>query len=302
MYVSGTSGCFWHLCLWFSWPASQGASSCFLYVSMSPLSLKGSAKCRWHCYWWSTSQVHVILQQKKNINFKINLIVTNASLVGCLIWIWIHSDQITVRLRKLKCLSSFPSLPLLSTLQRNTILWFHFLWRPAWGTSCDHFVKTVPQFLRKSFEGWCKRELHSVTSAMSLYPRCLQLKLLNNRLKYVGNHKIFGNIEICDCLTIDCVSHLRRVGTITRRNVRTSNELYSEIFPKIWIFSREIRSIFPIEGTLWLCSACPALRCAARHAGCHIVIIIRSSGCQVVQILIWFDQLCTQLSASSLTY
>ena len=66
MYVSGTSGCFWHLCLWFSWPASQGALSCFLYVSMSPLSLKGSAKCRWHCYWWSTSQVHVILQQQKH--------------------------------------------------------------------------------------------------------------------------------------------------------------------------------------------------------------------------------------------
>ena len=45
-------------------------------------------------------------------------------------------------------------------------------------------------------------------------------------------------------------------------------------FPKIWIFAKENRSIFPIEGTLWLCSACPALRCAARHAGCHIVIII----------------------------
>ena len=230
---------------------------------------------------------------KKNINFKINLIVTNASLVGCLIWIWVHSDQITARLRKLKCLSSFPSLPLLSNLRRNTKLWFHFLWRPAWGTSCDDFVKTVPQFLRIRFEGWCKRELHSVTSAMSLCPRCLQLKLLNKRLKYVGNHKIFGNIEICDGLTIDCVSHLRRVGTITRRNVRTSNELYSEVFPKKWIFAKESRSIFPIEGTLWLCSAYPALRCAARHAGCHIVIInIRLSGCQVVQILILFDQLC----------
>ena len=139
---------------------------------------------------------------KKNINFKINLIVTNASLVGCLIWIWVHSDQITARLRKLKCLSSFPSLPLLSNLRRNTILWFHFLWRPAWGTSCDDFAKTVPQFLRKSFQGWFKREPHSVTSAMSLYPRCLQLKLLNKRMNNVGNDRIFWNIEICNWLCI----------------------------------------------------------------------------------------------------
>ena len=86
-------------------------------------------------------------------------------------------------------------------------LWFHFLWRPAWGTSCDDFVKTVPQFLRIRFEGWCKRELHSVTSAMSLCPRCFQLKLLLNQLNNVGKHKIFGNIKICNCLTIDCVSH-----------------------------------------------------------------------------------------------
>ena len=67
MHMSGTSGCFLHLCLWFSWPASQGASSCFLYVSMSPLSLKGSAKCRWYRYWWPTSQVHVILQKKHKL-------------------------------------------------------------------------------------------------------------------------------------------------------------------------------------------------------------------------------------------
>ena len=147
--------------------------------------------------------------------------------------------------------------------------------------------KTVPQFLRKSFEGWFKREPHSVTSAMSLYPRCLQLKLLNNRLKYVGNHKIFGNIEICDCLTIDCVSHLRRVGTITRRNVRTSNELYSEIFSKICYFQEKSDQYFQSKER---CDSAPP----AQHWGAlpdmQVVILSLSSGRQVVRLSrSWFD-------------
>ena len=224
------------------------------------------------------------LTTTKNINFKINLI---DSLVGCLIWIWVHSDQITARLRKLKCLSSFSSLPLLSNLRRNTILWFHFLWRPAWGTSCDDFVKTVPQFLRIRFEGWCKRELHSVTSAMSLCPRCLQLKLLNKRLKYVGNHKIFGNIEICDGLTIDCVSHLRRVGTITRRNVRTSNKLCSETFSEDMLFSKKSDQYFQSKER---CDSAPPTQHWGALPDMQVVILsLSTSGRQVVRLYrSWF--------------
>ena len=101
---------------------------------------------------------------------------------------------------------------------------------------------------------------------------------------------MFGNIEICDCLTIDCVSHLRRVGTITRRNVRTSNELYSGIFSLDMLFSkknhinisnrRNAVTLLRLPSTEVRCPTCRLSYCHYQHQ------VVRLSGCPDLD-LVW---------------